>query len=324
MVTVTGRALLFRCRLTSPFHTTRQEYANLWKCAPFVLGSTLRGAILSYLITTHYSDAAIQAGDFQDEGIVAPFFASPPRAYFSFGRFPDPVEQQMESHSRIAIEREHGSVAEGALLSVEAVSAGTTFEFDVLLLGDDGTLARIVEQGVRHMAGITGLGGLRSVGLGQFTVEGVTSRPLADHIADLHGLLPVMYLDGRMLGLEFITPYVLADGQSPWRGESSALAEQLENQLAEAAQVAGVSAVPPAIEHVDIELRPDFVGRWSYERGEREHRFVAWPGSRLTLHLGDPGDLETTLALANVFGVGEWAEWGFGRFRVLSGHSDSA
>lgn len=310
-----GAALRYRCRLLSPFHTTRQEYAGLWKCAPFVLGSTLRGALLSHLVTTHYDDAAIRASVYQAEGVVAPFFADPPRAYFSFGRFPDEVERQMESHTRIAIERVHGSVAEGALLSVEVVPAGTVFEFDVLLPDDDGTLARLVEEGVRQMAGTMGLGGLRSIGLGQFAVEEVTCRPLADHVADLRVHLP-LYLDEGPLRLTFTTPYVLANGQSPWNGDPKALAQRLKGELAEAARVVGVEVDLPAIEQVDAALRPDFVGRWSYERGCRENRLVAWPGSSLTLRLDKPGDLETVLALAQTFGLGDWSEWGFGRFEV--------
>jgi hypothetical protein len=311
-------ALHFRCHLTSPFHTTRQEYASLWKCAPFVLGSTLRGALLSCLVTTHYDDAAIQAGTYQTEGIVAPFFVSPPRAYFSFGRFPDKVERQMESHTRIAIKREHGSVAGGALLSVEVVPAGTSFVFDVLLPDDDGMLAWIVEEGMRQMTEMTGLGGLRSIGLGQFAIEeekGVTSLPLADHIADLRAHLP-LYLDEGPLRLTLTTPYVLADGQSPWDGDPAALAQRLERELAEAAQAAGVEVDPPTIERVDAALRPDFIGRWSFERGCRENRLVAWPDSTLTLHLSETGDLETALALAQAFGLGDWSEWGFGRFEV--------
>lgn len=316
MIASEGTFLLFRCRLLSPFHTTRQEYASLWKCAPFILGSTLRGALLSHLVTTYYDDAAIQAGTYQTEGIVAPFFASPPRIYFSFGHFLDEVGRGLEAHTRIAIEREHGSVAEGALLSVEAVSAGTEFTFEVLLSYDDGALARLVEEGVRRMAGTTGLGGLRSIGLGQFAVEEVASRPLADHVADLRAHLP-LHLDEGPVRLTFTTPYVLADGQSPWDGDPTALARRLERELAEAVRLAGGDEVnPPTIERVDAALRPDFVGRWSYERGCRENRLVAWPGSRLTLHLSEPGDLETTLALAQTFGLGGWNEWGFGRFKV--------
>jgi len=317
MIALEGTFLLFRCRLLSPFHTTRQEYANLWKCASFVLGSTLRGSLLSYLVTTHYDDADIQAGTYQTEGVVAPFFASPPRAYFSFGRFPEEVERRMESHTRIAIEREHGSVAEGALLSVEAVPARTPFTFEVLLPYDDGALARLVEEGVRRMAGATGLGGLRSIGLGQFAVEEVASRPLADHVADLHAHLP-LHLDEGSVRLTFTTPYVLTDGQSPWGGDPEVLARRLENELAEAARAVGVEATLPAIERVDAALRPDFVGRWSYERGCRENRLVAWPGSTLTLHLGDSGDLEMALAPAQAFGLGGWNEWGFGRFEVAA------
>jgi len=304
-----GTALRFYCRLTSPFHTTRQGYANLYKCAPFILGSTLRGALLTHLITSHYDDAAIRTGAFQREGVAAPFFADPPRACFSFGRFPDDVERQMEAHTRIAIEREHGSAASGALLSVEAVAAGASFTFDVLLPDDDGTLARLVEEGVRRMAGTTGLGGLRSVGLGQFAVENAESRPLADHLADLRAGLPA----AGPLRLTFTTPYVLADGRSAWDGRPEALAERVNGELAAAARG---RVEPPVVARVDAALRPDFIGRWSYELGARENRLVAWPGSELTLHLAAPGDRWDALALALAFGLGDWSAWGFGRFVV--------
>ena len=138
----------------------------------------------------------------------------------------------------------------------------------------------------------------------------------ADHVADLRAHLP-LHLDEGPVRLTFTTPYVLADGQSPWDGDPTALARRLERELAEAVRLAGGDEVnPPTIERVDAALRPDFVGRWSYERGCRENRLVAWPGSRLTLHLSEPGDLETTLALAQTFGLGGWNEWGFGRFKV--------
>lgn len=312
MATPIGRVLHFRCRLTSPFHTTRQEYANLWKCAPFVLGSTLRGALLSHLIVTHYDDVDIQAGAYETKGVVAPFFASPPCAYFSLGRFPDDVELQMESHTRITIERHRGSVAEGALLSIEAVPAGTPFEFDTLLPGDDGTLAQLVERGVREMVGTVGIGGLRSIGLGQFAVEDIRPSSLPDHVDAVRLALPSPL--GQHMRLTFTTPYVLADGQSPWNGDLTELAQRLQGELQKAAHIAGVSA--PVVQQTDARIRPDFVGRWSFEGECRENRLVAWPGSILRLQMDGSGDSTTTLAMALAFGIGEWAEWGFGRFEV--------
>jgi hypothetical protein len=314
-----GTALRFVCRLRSPFHTTRQEYAGLWKCAPFILGSTLRGALLTHLITTHYDDADIQAGTFQRQGLVAPFFACPPRVYFSFGRFPDGVERRMQAHTRIAIERAHGSVAEGALLSVEAVPAGTPFEFDVLLPGQGHAgLAALVARGLRHMAQTTSLGGLRSIGMGQFSVEDVQAGPLSAHVERLGDAL--WTLDGGALDLTFVTPYVLSSSQAPWNHDAQALARRLEAELAATVHALGLEATPPRIARVDAALRPDFMSRWSYEQGGRENRLVAWGGSRLTLHLHEPGDLYTVFPLALAFGLGEWAEWGLGRFEVTPSH----
>ena len=72
-----------------------------------------------------------------------------------------------------------------------------------------------------------------------------------------------------------------------------------------------------AIERVDARLRPDFIGRFSYERGLRENRLVAWAGSEMTLHLSHgASDLSEQLAIASILGIGEWSEWGYGRFEV--------
>jgi len=325
MSQIGGLILHFRCYLTSSFHTTRQEYASLWKCAPFIPGSTLRGAVLSHLIRVYCPSERMatleglrEPGEItafhrrcEEECPVRSFFTDLSLVRFSFGQFEG--KWQFQEQTRIALAREAGSVAEGAIVSVEAVEAKTPFTFEVCLLAG-GPTPEVVEAGVRGAAE-TGIGGLRSIGLGQFAVEKVAALPLADHVADLRAHLP-LYLDEGPVCLTFATPYVLADGQSPWNGDPEALARQLERELAGAARAAQVEVDLPAIEWVDAALRPDFVGRWSYERGCRENRLVAWPGSTLTLHLGEPGDLETALALAQVFGLGDWATLGFGRFEV--------
>jgi len=322
-----GAILQFHCRLTSSFHTTRQEYASLWKCAPFIPGSTLRGAALSHLIQVHCTPERIATleGLEEPEEIAAfhcrceedcpvrSFFAEPSPVCFSFGQFEG--KWRFQEQTRIALAREAGSVAEGAIVSVETVEAGTPFTFEVCLLGS-GPTPEVIEAGVRGAAGV-GIGGLRSIGLGQFAVKKVTSRPLGDHVADLRVHLP-LHLDEGPLRLTFTTPYVLADGQSSWDGDPEALAQRLEAELEGAAQAAGVEVSLPGIGWVDAALHPDFIGRWSYERGCRENRLVAWPGSTLTLHLSEPGDLETALALAQAFGLGDWATWGFGRFEVAA------
>ena len=45
-----GTVFSLNCTLNSPFHTTQREYRNLLKCAPYIAGTTFRGAILKALI----------------------------------------------------------------------------------------------------------------------------------------------------------------------------------------------------------------------------------------------------------------------------------
>ena len=49
-----------------------------------------------------------------------------------------------------------------------------------------------------------------------------------------------------------------------------------------------------------------------------ENRLVAWPGSTFTVQLGDSGESGMVLSLGQAFGIGEWSEWGFGRFKLES------
>ena len=70
-----------------------------------------------------------------------------------------------------------------------------------------------------------------------------------------------------------------------------------------------------ALERLDVLIRPDFISRFSYEQGLRQNRLVAWPGSSLSFDWPEAFD-EDGLVLALTLGIGEWSEWGFGRFRV--------
>lgn len=315
---LTGQWVQVKCQLTSAFHTRRQGYANLWKCAPFVLGSTLRGALLTALIATAYDDAAIQNEDYKTQGPAAPFFAMPLQAYFTFGRFPEDVEACMESHARITLERGNQSVAEGALLSVEAVKAGTPFEFDVLLPGDDGTVAQTVMDAVALMAETTSLGSLRSLGMGQFKVDSSATAGLDTY---LQRFKPSKM--GKSFTLTWTTPYVLAAGEIPWTGDPAVMTQKLNTELRQLLQTLSPQIAPPVFERVDTRIKPDFVGRWSFENGARENRLVAWPGSAFTVHVTEPGDWDAALRLAQAFGWGEWAEWGFGRWACepAAGHA---
>ena len=108
-----GQAVKFHCRLTSPFHTSRQKYANLAKCAPFIMGSTFRGAVLQYLIEAHCPEERLTALRGMDDPTrvtayhvgcdldcpVRPFFTEAERIWYSFAALP---ETAFGSATRIA------------------------------------------------------------------------------------------------------------------------------------------------------------------------------------------------------------------------------
>lgn len=322
---IEGTLLRFRCRLTSPFHTARQEYPSLRKGAPFVPGSTLRGAVLAYLIALHCPEERMSALRERREPEevrrfhlecsadcpVRPFFADPPTVRFSFGHFEG--EWRFQRLTRIALERSGGSVASGAFLNAEAVEAGAEFTFEVILTSG-GPTPETVEAGVRG-ASEMGIGGLRSIGLGRFAVLEVERRPLEEHLDGLYRQMPPIQ-GGEEVRWTFTTPYVLSGGHSPWTPDPQAIRRRLEAELAAVVRSVGVDLELPTFSRVDMALRPEFLARWSYERGCREFYLVAWPGSALTVVPDRPGDLERVLALAQAFGLGPASEWGFGRFSV--------
>lgn len=323
---IEGRVLRFECRTTSPFHTSRQEYANLIKCAPFILGSTIRGGLLKYLIETNCSSEKIamlrSMSDPEEvarfhrgcevDCLVRPFFAEESLAWFSFGRF---TEESYVSMTRIAIGRENRSVAQGAIVNIEAIEPGTEFVFEITLFDEALTTVDAIRPAINQVGRMHGLGRLRSIGFGQFEVLDAEGSDFADHVDERVHALP--FFNGE-LKMVFTTPFVLGKGMNPYPIAGQELAKQIAEDLqATVSRAVEEEMAPIPIDHVDVRLKPDFVGRFSYERGLRENRLVAWVGSEITLHLSDGvHDLSEQLAIASILGIGEWSEWGYGRFEV--------
>jgi len=328
---IEGKALTFGCRLTSPFHTARQTYANLAKCAPFILGSTIRGAVLKYLIEAHCPpDRIADLGQLHDPQQVAayhlacdrdcpvrPFFQHREHIWFTCAALD---EEKFGSATRIALSRRTASVAEGAIFSVEMATPGTEFTFEVFLLGPAQTLVDTVKGAVEAVGRWGGLGGHRSVGFGRF--ELLDGQPQVDGFDDriTSELLSWPQVSSSPT-LAFLTPLVLGEevGLEKLTGEGLAawLAAEIRRT---ASQVSADDLLPLPIERVDFRLKPEFVGRFSYERGLRENRLVAWQGSQMTLHPENGAALDSEqLALAAVLGIGEWNHWGFGRFKLQAG-----
>jgi hypothetical protein len=325
-----GTILHFHCQTASPFHTTRQRYANLVKCAPFILGSTLRGAVLDTLVRTCCSPQRLASLEsLNDPAAIAekhsacteacpvrPFFAQPPLVRFSFATFED-VDYRMMT--RIGLSRETRSVVEGSIFTIEAVSTGVHFDFEVILLGQALEIAETAVETVRHVAALGSIGGFRSIGLGRFEVVSEPQRiPLDDRLDQMMAGWP---RPRERAQLTFTTPFVLGAGGTPETMGGEPLARYVVGQIDRAAAQAGYTverALP--LERADVRVRPDFISRFSYEQGLRENRLVAWPNSSLGFDWPETVDADG-LALALALGIGEWSAWGFGRFSVGAEHA---
>jgi hypothetical protein len=325
---IEGKAVTFGCRLTSPFHTARQTYANLAKCAPFILGSTIRGAVLKYLIEAHCPpDRIADLRQLHEPEQVAayhlacdrdcparPFFQHPEHIWFTCAALD---EEKFGSATRIALSRRTASVAEGAIFNVEMATPGTEFAFEVFLLGPAATLVGTVKDAVEAVGRWGGLGGHRSIGFGRF--ELLDDQPQVDGFDDrITDELLSWPQASSSPTLVFLTPLVLGEEVGLEKVTGEGLAAWLATEIQRIAwQVSGGELPPLPIERVDFQLKPEFVGRFSYERGLRENRLVAWQGSQMTLHLENGTALDSEqLAIAAVLGIGEWNHWGFGRFRL--------
>jgi len=323
-----GTILRFHCLTTSPFHTTRQRYANLVKCAPFIMGSTLRGALLDALIRTRCPQELIGRLQMLDdpEAIaelhrgcpevcpVKSFFAQPLTVWFSFGEF-EKVDYHMMT--RIGLSRETHSVSEGAIFTIEAIVPGIPFTFEIILLGMAQTVTEDIVTAVKQVAEVGGVGGFRSIGLGRFELVDEPERTTLDEW--LYEAMVGWPQAGEWAQMTFTTPFVLGSEMGPQALQGEVMARRIAQAIDRVAAEAGYEedgALP--LERVDVRLRPEFVGRFSFERGLRENQLVAWPGSSLGFEWPETVDGDA-LAIAAVLGIGEWNHWGFGRFGLEQG-----
>lgn len=324
-----GIALKFSCHTVSPFHTTRQEYSNLVKCAPFILGSTLRGAILTALIEREvcpHVDKAKAAEDPARLGElhracenpacpITPFFPAPdaaPFVWFSFGKF-DAAEpaRLYRAATRIGLERATGSVAAGAIVTIESIAPDTPFTFSVTLFGDAMRLADDIEWAVQTAADTQGLGRFRSIGYGQFRMNQPAERIRFAERVDGES---TAWSAALAVHAKFATPYIIGVGDGKVVAlDRKEFPSHIQSQAEKVLRAIGVDTPLPVVDAM-LTLTPEYVSRFSYEAGGPQHRLAAWEGSALTLSLAR-SDAETPRALAalSLLGLGEWRECGFGR-----------
>ncbi|MGC1122949.1 MAG: RAMP superfamily CRISPR-associated protein [Candidatus Methanofastidiosia archaeon] len=315
-----GICITFQCSLVSPFHTTQREYQNLLTCAPYVLGTTIRGAVLGYLIQKHCTrekinqlekttdpERILQIHESCGKGCpLSQFFEEDtPNVLFSFGEFHRP---EYLSRTRIALRRDFRNASEGAIANVECIQEGSKFNFEVVLF--DGLIDREEEiaEAVRFTGEYLGIGRFKSVGLGRFRIEEKRKE-------GIETLIERVKVPDSEIELVLRTPLVFMMRKM----DCGVMAEQISNSfLQRFREISGRDSDKKIeIAELDIEMKPEFIHRHSFERSQVENRLVMDVGSKIRCVLSPPGRQHLIqLKIASRFGIGDWRNCGFGRFHV--------
>lgn len=330
-----SQILKFHCRLLSPYHTTQHVYRNIVRCNPCILGSSIRGMLLSYLIQTGCNERYLtQLVEKKSIVEIQQFHRDCPQEcvvkhltgtmdwlpIFSFAHFLGGFD--MGLLHRIAKDRERGTVAEGRIVSIEVVPEGTEFEFTVSLPGAAFQYRAQLEQAIRDVGKWLGIGHYKPLGLGRFEVASIECLQLVAEISKVYKQLAGMPKALR-LGLE--TPLVIENGGRALPLARPALGQEVARLLAQrTAEIRGrfnideLSATEPlGIEECRMAFRPDYFSRSSFEEGQRKNALVALPGSWLDVSFSEFSEpLREQLTIAQLVGIGPWADVGFGKLKI--------
>lgn len=331
MVNRKGIVLHFKCVTTSLFHTTQHEYSSLLKCAPYILGTSIRGALLSQMIRRqdcpYFSDLEKQTGKAGHELIhqsckldcpVKPFFDLNPKALYTFGMFEDAFEYSYKSITKIGIERSNRSASEGAIVTIETVNKGTEFDFSIFLLDECQEYADLVKDCIKNNVALEGLGKGKSTGMGKFELmEDVRTENITNYVEKrLDDDQKVSELSSP-ISITLKTPLVIGDGDDlKVSMDREKVSDWFDGEVNSVLQLLGVNnGTTFKSTAVDQQVNPDFISRFSYEIGLRENRYALLEDSVLKIHFdGLTKESIDALKIASIFGIGEWRELGFGRF----------
>jgi hypothetical protein len=237
---------------------------------------------------------------------------------FSFGVFDKFVP---DLRYRVSMDRERRTVAPGNLASVEVIPEGTAFRFSVVLTPAAFPWRQQFEQAVRDVGNWLGVGHYKSLGFGRFEVIEIKSYSVASELGRIRD--EIRHLP-KKFGLMLSTPLVLENGGVPMPLEGKALGEAILGALrGRAAGVQSRFRLPErsnddsaVVEECAFSFRPDYVSRDSFEQGTRKNALVALAEGRLDVSFAGVMDLlPHQLAVAQLFGVGPWADVGFGRLK---------
>ena len=319
-------AVHFHCVLKSSFHTTQRKYQNLLKCAPYILGTTFRGVILGYLIEKYCTRTKIdqlkkitdkaQIDEFhrncEQDCLVREFFKRDNGIQFSFGTF---EKEKYLQTTRISLRRELGTASEGALANVECIGEGTEFTFEVILFEDLMDYTEEIKEAVEFSGKYSGIGSFKSVGLGRYSVKNVIIENLRDFLENVEFESPENPVE-----IQFDTPLVFRMENLDEGLIAQMISGYLQERYCEIMQKPREEQIN--LKDLSFRVKPEFIHRYSLETSQKENRLVMDTGSKLRF---DVWELDSaTLAqfgIGSRFGIGEWRNYGFGRFHQMRGEN---
>lgn len=324
-----GTLFSFNCRFKSPFHTTEREYSNLLKCASFIPGTTLRGAILKSLIELNCSkisdlkklDTYEEIKKFHlncpEKCPVKTFFTeskplteSKTNSIFSSGTF---NQTKYNLFTRIGLTKDSKTAAEGMIVNAECISTGVPFNFDICLFEEAVETIDALKEAI-DLTSENGIGRFKSIGFGRFEAKSGDENSIDDVV---YQNVPSLEADTSKIQLKFKTPLIFKN--SPEAFDSKNIGTSLSNFFITRYNDICLDklAKPLNILSADMLWMPEFINRYSYEIGKRESKMSAKSGSQINLKFGNCNkETEDQLAIGSTFGIGLWNNCGFGLFDV--------
>jgi CRISPR/Cas system CSM-associated protein Csm3 (group 7 of RAMP superfamily) len=318
-----GVVFSFDCKLESPFHTTQREYRNLLKCAPFIAGTSLRGAILKALIelncknninklkslSSYHEIKKFHSNCSEDCPVRCFFDAQKSNAVFSCGTLKG--DSRYDLFTRIALTKDSRSAAEGMIVNAECISSGVDFQFSISLFDDAIDTVDKLKDAL-DLASQNGIGRFKSIGFGRFDIRKSGEESVDDLV---YRTVDETEPDNSRVEIRLKTPFVFNSSKEAFDTKNlgdmfSALFNKRYNDLCVDGMVELLS-----ISSTEMRLIPEFINRYSYELGKKESRLSAWIGSRFWLEFDEmTEDIKIQLAVGSSFGIGAWCNCGFGKF----------
>jgi hypothetical protein len=315
-------SLKFQCIFKSPFHTTQRKYQNLLKCAPYILGTTIRGSILGFLIQKFCTDNKInelkKIGDSEsiakfhreceEDCIVKEIYQNLSDFHCSFGTFSNDGYMSL---TRISLNRDRKVSSEGAIVNVECIKENTKFDFELILFEEMMNFKKEIKETIENAGRYFGIGKFKSVGLGKFAVTDVSSQDLT-HIFE--------YNDQNSIDSDitstFQSPFIFNIKSVNETILTKQICDLIDERYHEIARKKTDTRIK--IKNLSIEMKPEFIHRYSLEQSKIENRLVFEVGSILKYQIENFKETNEQIEIASRFGIGEWRNCGFGRFDVTS------